>query len=141
MSIHELIKLYKDNKLALYGLGTETERFIKEYGESLSIIGLLDGYKEDGNIFGYPITSIDKAICEGISLIIVIARPGSCKAITKRIGDICRSNKRDSNYRRCKLKLPDSLYIFFCFFLIVFVCSRPDRSNGTRFFYVWKCIR
>lgn len=92
MSIRELVKLNKDNKLALYGLGTETERFIKEYGERLSIIGLLDGYKEDGNMFGYPIISMDKAISEGVSLIIVVARPGSCKAIAKRIGDICRNN-------------------------------------------------
>ena len=114
MSIHELIKLNKDNKLALYGLGTETERFIKEYGENLHIIGLLDGYKEDGNIFGYPITSIDKAICEGISLIIVIARPGSCKAITKRIGDICRSNNIALFDVRGKnlLVAPEVSYIF-----------------------------
>lgn len=80
------------NKIAIYGLGTETERFISERGNEFSVIGLLDGFREDGELYGYPILPIHKAIEAGIHRIIVAARPGSCKAIAKRIGDMCREN-------------------------------------------------
>lgn len=79
-------------KVALYGLSTETERFISEYGDKLTIVGLLDGYRTDGEMYGYPIIPIEKTVSEGVRLIIVIARPGSCKAISQRIGEFCRSN-------------------------------------------------
>ncbi|WP_026667946.1 hypothetical protein [Butyrivibrio sp. AE2005] len=87
--IKELLNGKKDNKIALYGLGTETERFLSEYGDSLCIVGLLDGFREDGEIYGYPIIPISEAVESGVSLIIVVARPGSCKAIAKRIGALC----------------------------------------------------
>lgn len=85
-----LFKSY--NKIALYGLGTETERFISEWSEKLNVIGLLDGFKTDGEIYGYPIISIESAAKQGVDLIIVIARPGSCKAIAKRIGVFCKDH-------------------------------------------------
>lgn len=81
-----------NKKIALYGLGTETERFIKAYGDDLNIIGLLDGYKESGSIFGYPIISLQQAAAAEVEQIIVVARPGSCKVIAKRIKDICKEN-------------------------------------------------
>lgn len=82
-----------DNKpIALYGLGTETERLLSELGKGISIVGLLDGFKEDGEIYGYPIIPITETISKGVRLIIVVARPGSCKVIAKRIGAFCREN-------------------------------------------------
>ena len=87
--IKELLNGNKDNKIALYGLGTETERFLIEHGDSLNIIGLLDGFREYGEIYGYPIIPISEAVANGVSLIVVVARPGSCKAIAKRIGALC----------------------------------------------------
>ena len=88
--IETIINQYKNNKIALYGLGTETERFLEKYGKELSIIGLLDGFRTDGEIYDYPIIPISEALSKGVGLIIVVARPGSCKAITKKIGGICR---------------------------------------------------
>lgn len=85
----DIIEKYKNKKIALYGLGTETERFLSEYGDSLCIVGLLDGFREDGEIYGYPIIPISEVVAKGVSLIIVVARPGSCKAIAKRIGALC----------------------------------------------------
>ncbi len=76
-------------KIALYGLGTETERNIPDLEKQYEIVGLLDGFKTDGDLFGKRILPIDEAIEMGISRIIVVARPGSCKAIAKRIGDKC----------------------------------------------------
>ena len=87
--IENLLEEYKNKNIALYGLGTETERFIKQYSSHLSIIGLLDGFKESGEIYGYPIIPLFKVIDYNISHIIVIARPGSCKVIAKRIGNFC----------------------------------------------------
>ncbi len=90
--LNELLEKNRDCPIAIYGLGTETERFLAEHSGNLSVIGLLDGFREDGEMYGYPIISIGDAIGRGVTLIIVVARPGSCKAIAKRIGDICREN-------------------------------------------------
>lgn len=91
-SIIEFLQQNKDIRIALYGLGTETERFLAKCRVSINIVGLLDGFREDGELYGYPILSMEHAIKEGVKLIIVIARPGSCKAITKRIGVTCKEN-------------------------------------------------
>jgi len=90
--INYLIDIHSKYLVALYGLGTETERFLNEYGNKLSIVGLLDGFKSYGEIYGYPIIPLSETLEKGVKLIIVIARPGSCKAIAKRIGDFCREN-------------------------------------------------
>ena len=82
----------KDKKIAVYGLGTETERFLRTSTDDWNVVGLLDGFREEGEIYGYPILSLKTVIGIGVKNIIVIARPGSCKAIAKRIGDICREN-------------------------------------------------
>ena len=78
--------------IAIYGLGTETQRMLSAQGKDLNIVGLLDGFRMDGEIYGYPIISLQLAIEQGVKKIIVVARPGSCKAIAKRIGDTCRDN-------------------------------------------------
>lgn len=79
-------------KIALYGLGTETEKAILKLRNENEIVGLLDGFRTDGMLYGKPIISIDDAIAKGVNRIIVVARPGSCKAIEKRIGNICRDH-------------------------------------------------
>lgn len=81
---------YKNKKVALYGLGTETEKALRNMGESYEIVGLMDSFREEGNFFGKQIISFDYAVAVGVSLIIVVARPGSCRAIAKTIGDRCR---------------------------------------------------
>jgi len=78
--------------IALYGLGTETERLISQWGSGPKIVGLLDGFKESGEVFGYPIISLQQAVDLKVERIIVVARPGSCKVIAKRIKDVCLSN-------------------------------------------------
>ena len=82
----------KGKKIAIYGLGTETDRFISEHGNELDIVCLLDGFRTEGELYSYEIWPVEKAISFGVQEIIVVARPGSCKAISKRIGDICRSH-------------------------------------------------
>ena len=79
-------------RVALYGLGTETERFIKEICATTKIVGLLDSFRTSGELYGYPIISLEEAIREKVNIIVVVARPGSCKTIAKHIGDKCRRN-------------------------------------------------
>lgn len=89
--LSNLLQKYK--KIAIYGLGTETERVLGEIGTEVEVVGLLDGYKKEGELYGFPIISIEKAIQEQIKLILVVARPGSCKAIAQRIGKVCTENQ------------------------------------------------
>ena len=81
---------YKNRKIALYGLGTETERALHALGEGYEIVGLMDSFRTDGELFGKNIISFDHAVIAGVGLIIVVARPGSCRAIAKTIGERCR---------------------------------------------------
>ena len=89
----ELLDKYKNHKIAIYGLGVESEKVLSQIGSELKILGLLDGYKSEGSLYGYPIISMDTVIKESVKLILVVARPGSCRAITKRIGKICTENQ------------------------------------------------
>ncbi len=91
----KMLDQYKKSKIAIYGLGTETERVLTQIDQEFPVIGLLDGYREDGILYGKPIISLKKAIEAGVKLILVVARPGSCKAIAKRISKICKENKID----------------------------------------------
>lgn len=88
-NLSAVISDYIKSPIAIYGLGNETKKFISEWGNKFSIVGLLDGYLEEGEMFGYKIISMQEAIATKAAMILVIARPGSCKAIAKRIASIC----------------------------------------------------
>ncbi len=90
--IEEIIEQYKSVSIAIYGLGTETQRFLADHGDKISVTGLLDGFRTEGQMYGYPIIPIEDTVKQGVKLIIVVARPGSCKAIAKRISGFCREN-------------------------------------------------
>ena len=93
MGTAEQFEEYKGKKIALYGLGIETENTLRVMEKDYNIIGLLDGFQEEGSLYGYSIVSLDYVINHGIKLIIAVARPGSCRAIARRIGEICKENK------------------------------------------------
>ena len=90
--IDELLNKLGNERIALYGLGTETKRFLADHGDKLSVVGLLDGFRTDGEMYGYPIIPFEETIEKGVKHIIVVARPGSCKAIKKRIGGFCEQS-------------------------------------------------
>lgn len=71
-------------KIAIYGLSTETEKAISSLSTKYQILGLLDSFQTAGELYNYPIISLAKAISLGVKKIIVVARPGSCKAIAKK---------------------------------------------------------
>lgn len=79
---------FKKMPMAVYGLGAEAEKLLMHLTE-YPVVGLLDSFRENGEMFGKPIISLEKAVAEKVSLILVAARPGSCRAIAKQIGDFC----------------------------------------------------
>ncbi len=86
------MKESNNKSIAIYGLGTETERYLNNIEKDITVVGLLDGYREEGEIYGYPIIPLCSLVEKKVESIIVVARPGSCKAITKKIGSFCRDN-------------------------------------------------
>lgn len=84
---------YKTKKIALYGLGVETQKVLPQLEQAFQVIGLLDGYKEEGELYGHPILPFAEVVRQQVELIVVVARPGSCKAIAKRIGKVCREKQ------------------------------------------------
>lgn len=89
---NKIFEKYKGRKTALYGLGTETQRTLAVLGNEYEIAGLLDSFRTDGELYGRRILSLDAAIRAGVGLIIVVARPGSCRAIRQQIGKKCRDS-------------------------------------------------
>lgn len=83
---------YKGKKIALYGIGTETQKALAELEGSHEIVGLLDSFRTDGVFYGKQVISFDDAVSAGVVLIVVVARPGSCRSIAKKIGNRCREN-------------------------------------------------
>ncbi len=91
--LRETFKQYKDCTTALYGLGVETEKALRELDGEFHIAGLLDSFREEGICYGKQIISLTQCIRLQVKLIIVVARPGSCRAIAKRIGKFCMENQ------------------------------------------------
>ena len=85
-------ELLSEKKIIIYGLSTETERVLSEWNGKYNVVGLLDGFMTEGEQFGYRILDINEVVRMDNIAIIVVARPGSCKVITKRIGALCREH-------------------------------------------------
>ena len=88
----KIFDAYKDSPIALYGLGTETEKALVDL-KQFHIVGLLDSFRVDGNLYGHRIIPLEDCVKEGVKAIIVVARPGSCRAISKKIGGFCVDHK------------------------------------------------
>lgn len=85
-----LLKEYKNRKTAIYGLSEATQKVLEELGNEVDVVGLLDSYQVTGELFGKQIISLEQAVAQQVSLILVAARPGSCRAIARKIGGICK---------------------------------------------------
>lgn len=92
MEVWERFKRFKGKKIALYGLGTETLKFISQTEDFFYIVGLLDGFRTAGEMYGKRIIDFKSCIELGVEAVIVVARPGSCKAIAGKIAGLCRKN-------------------------------------------------
>ncbi len=91
--LQRILTEYKCCNIAIYGLGMETERILGEIGEAFQVVGLLDSYQSSGSLYGKPVISMEDAVEASVRLILVAARPGSCRAIARRIGGVCRERQ------------------------------------------------
>lgn len=93
--LSEALQAYKNEPIAIYGLGAETAKVLEELGASgeFQIVGLMDSFQKEGTLYGKRIISIENGIEYQVKLILVAARPGSCRAIARRIGEICMENR------------------------------------------------
>lgn len=89
----QVLRKYESGPIAVYGLGVETEKILPDLEGKFQVIGLLDGYRESGEIYGKEIISMGQAVNKAVKLILVVARPGSCRAIAKRIGGLCAEHE------------------------------------------------
>lgn len=83
---------YRHAKIAIYGLSPLTGMLLTKLA-GYQILGLLDGYRTEGVLYNKPVFSFEEAVESGVQLIIVAARPESCKVIEKRIGAACKAHK------------------------------------------------
>ena len=79
----------KEHVIAVYGLSSSTQVLLKRLGDEFNIIGLLDGYRQEGTLYGKPIISMEQAIKSKVTAIIIVARPGSRRIIVNRIREVC----------------------------------------------------
>lgn len=92
-ALSSILEEYKNAKIAIYGLSEATQKVLEEIGCAANVVGLLDGYRSSGNLYGMPIISLEQALEEQVRLILVAARPGSCRAIAGKISGICRERQ------------------------------------------------
>lgn len=85
--------MFKEKQnIAIYGLSPATQEFIDQQDEQYNIIGLLDGYRQSGTLYGKTIISMEQAIQSKVAAIIVVARPGSRRIIVNRIREMCKEH-------------------------------------------------
>lgn len=79
---------YKDRKIVIYGIGEHT-RFIVEKLHQYSIVGVLDGVKKGGSIYGVPILNEKTLSRQQADIVVIVARSSNIGIILKRIAPLC----------------------------------------------------
>ena len=93
LDLTQILQPYQNRRIAIYGLSVMTRELLPQAERECRVIGLLDGCQTSGSFYGKPVISLEKAIEEGVVLILVAARPESCKVITKRVEGVCRAHQ------------------------------------------------
>lgn len=91
----QILQPYRGRKIAVYGLSVLTEEALPVVESECRVVGLLDGYRTEGELYGKRILPLEEAVKKGVALILIAARPESCKIIAKRIEETCRSHQID----------------------------------------------
>lgn len=94
-NITQILRPYRGCKIAVYGLSVLTEEVLSAAELECQVVGLLDGYRTEGQLYRKYIISLNEAVQKGVRLILVAARPESCKIIAKRIDAVCRAHQID----------------------------------------------
>ena len=91
--LEQILQQYQQTNIAIYGLGNETEKVLNELDAQYHIVGLLDSFRDKGELYGKSIIPLIETVQKNVKLILVVARPGSCKAIARKIEAFCKENE------------------------------------------------
>lgn len=96
MSVYKLFENnfsdLEEKKVVIYGLGPMTKEILGQ-NTKFCILGLMDGFREDGECYGYPIFSEASVAELHPDAIVIVARKNSTRIIAKRIEGFCRENE------------------------------------------------
>ena len=81
----------KNKKIVIYGISNNTKIILDEFKE-YNILGLMDGYQTEGELYGKKILSSKEVLSLGTEIIVIVARASSTKIVFKRISDFCTKN-------------------------------------------------
>ena len=82
-NLKQIFSDYIDCPIALYGLGIETEKVLLILEGHFILLGCWIVSEEEGELYGKRIIPLSECVQQEVKLIIVVARPGSCRAIAK----------------------------------------------------------
>lgn len=95
MSVYKLFENnfsdLEEKKVVIYGLGPMTKEILGQ-NTKFCILGLMDGFREDGECYGYTIFSEASVAELHPDAIVIVARKNSTRIIAKRIESFCRQN-------------------------------------------------
>lgn len=78
----------KNKKIAIYGIGENTKTILAK-AKSYQIVGLFDGIKKGGCIYGFPILDLEDISKKDIDMIVIVARSSNVGVILNRIARFC----------------------------------------------------
>lgn len=84
----------KNEPIILYGLGKNTGELLNRIQE-YHIVGLMDGKKKEGSIWGKPVLDYEDVLRLNVKIIVIIARPAVIGVIYHRISEFCTNNGID----------------------------------------------
>lgn len=76
---------------AIYGVSGNTQVILEAFPE-FEVLGIMDGFLKEGEIYGKEILSEDKALSLGVKRIIIVARAATVKIVFNRIRAWCTKN-------------------------------------------------
>lgn len=82
---------YRDKKIVLYGTGPNTKNILENV-KDFNIVGLMDGYKKDGVMYGMNILDYEDVLKQNIDMIIIIACATNKSIVYNRIEKFCVEN-------------------------------------------------
>lgn len=82
----------KNRPIILYGIGNNTGKLLSKITE-YNIVGLMDGKRKDGYIWGKRILGYKEVEKTDAKVIVIIARPAVIGVIYHRISEFCKKNQ------------------------------------------------
>ena len=81
---------YHNKRIVIYGISKSTKIILDNC--DYPILGLMDGQRTNGKLYGKRILSCDDVVQMKTEMIVVVARTASVKIITARIAKFCEEN-------------------------------------------------